>query len=657
VNDDVGTKSQYVPGLAVDGSGNFVITWYDRRNDNYDIYAQRFNSSGTPQGSNFKVNNDVGVEWQQFPTVDMDSSGNFMITWIDERSGWHKYDIYSQRYNSSGTPQGSNFKANDDVGAADQKYPAIAIDKSGNSVIVFQDQRNSNWDIFAQKYNSAGTTVGSNFRVNNDTGTTSQSNPAIAMDGSGNFVIAWNDYRNNNYDIYAQRYNSSGTTVGSSFRVNNDTGTTSQSNPAIAMDGSGNFVIAWDDYRNWRTLLMDIYAQRFSSSGTPQGSNFKVNDETQYTDSYFPAVYMDNSGDFVITWHDAQQQMNPPPYYLYHIHAQRYDSSGTPLGSNLHVNDDDGRSFKAYPAAAGRNSGDFVITWQSGSISNIYAQIYSSSGIPLGSNFKINDVNSDKSVFPSIAMNQSGNFVITWQDHRDGNYDINPNIYAQKYDSSGTAVGSNFRVNDDVGTFDQTYPAIAMDDSSKFIITWYDYRNENDDIYAQRYDPSGSPLGSNYQVPISQYVSFAQQYPAVAVNSSNICFTWQDNRRARSWDIYAKVVDWSWTKVEEEEVVGLPNTFELAQNYPNPFNPTTTIPFTVSGSQFMVHSPIHTTLVIYNILGQKVRTLVDEEKLPGNYSVIWDGKDYSGKEVASGIYFYQLKTKDFTDTKKMVLVR
>ena len=101
----------------------------------------------------------------------------------------------------------------------------------------------------------------------------------------------------------------------------------------------------------------------------------------------------------------------------------------------------------------------------------------------------------------------------------------------------------------------------------------------------------------------------------------------------------------------------IPVEFELSQNYPNPFNPSTTIPFSVYGSQFIVHSPIHTTLKIYNIKGQLVKTLVDEEKLPGNYNIIWDGKDNSGKEVSSGIYFYQLKTKDYTDTKKMVLVR
>jgi hypothetical protein len=111
------------------------------------------------------------------------------------------------------------------------------------------------------------------------------------------------------------------------------------------------------------------------------------------------------------------------------------------------------------------------------------------------------------------------------------------------------------------------------------------------------------------------------------------------------------------TSVPEEEQPNIPLVFELFQNYPNPFNPNTTIPFTVYGSQFIVHSPIHTTLKIYNIRGQKVRTLVDDERLPGYYQVFWDGKDNSGKEVASGIYFYQLKAKDYSDTRKMILLR
>ena len=110
------------------------------------------------------------------------------------------------------------------------------------------------------------------------------------------------------------------------------------------------------------------------------------------------------------------------------------------------------------------------------------------------------------------------------------------------------------------------------------------------------------------------------------------------------------------TEVKEENV-SLPENYSLDANYPNPFNPATTIPFQVGGSQFMVHSPVHTSLKIYNILGRLVRTLVDEEKAPGSYKIIWDGKDNSGKEVGSGIYFYQLRTEEYTATKKMVLLR
>jgi hypothetical protein len=109
--------------------------------------------------------------------------------------------------------------------------------------------------------------------------------------------------------------------------------------------------------------------------------------------------------------------------------------------------------------------------------------------------------------------------------------------------------------------------------------------------------------------------------------------------------------------VEDNPSPNVPWRFTLAQNYPNPFNPATSIPYQVGGSQFMVHGPSHTSLKIYNILGQLVRTLVDEEKAPGNYKVIWDGKDNSGKEVGSGIYFYQLKTEEYTATRKMVLLR
>ncbi len=129
-----------------------------------------------------------------------------------------------------------------------------------------------------------------------------------------------------------------------------------------------------------------------------------------------------------------------------------------------------------------------------------------------------------------------------------------------------------------------------------------------------------------------------------------------DAGTADGWYIDDVQVNFKPTSVEEEPA-SVPLQFSLYQNYPNPFNPTTTIRFTVHGSRFTVHGPIPTTLKIYNIRGQLVKTLLDEEKQPGDYSVIWDGKNDNGEEVASGVYFYQLVTENNRVTKKMVLLR
>jgi immune inhibitor A len=103
----------------------------------------------------------------------------------------------------------------------------------------------------------------------------------------------------------------------------------------------------------------------------------------------------------------------------------------------------------------------------------------------------------------------------------------------------------------------------------------------------------------------------------------------------------------------EEEYTNVPKSVELLQNYPNPFNPTTSIRFTVNAGR----SPLPTSLKIYNIRGQLVRTLVDEDKPGGDYLILWDGKDDGGEPVPSGIYFYKLTAGSSSQVKKMVLLK
>ena len=104
------------------------------------------------------------------------------------------------------------------------------------------------------------------------------------------------------------------------------------------------------------------------------------------------------------------------------------------------------------------------------------------------------------------------------------------------------------------------------------------------------------------------------------------------------------------TDVEDGGLAGLPETYTLSQNYPNPFNPTTTIKFALpTGGEVR--------LDVYNILGQRVRTLVDKFLPAGEHEVVFDGKNDSGGRVATGVYFYRIITKDFTESKKMVLIK
>ncbi len=93
-----------------------------------------------------------------------------------------------------------------------------------------------------------------------------------------------------------------------------------------------------------------------------------------------------------------------------------------------------------------------------------------------------------------------------------------------------------------------------------------------------------------------------------------------------------------------------PSAYALAQNFPNPFNPSTTIRIDMREKGFV-------TLKIYNVAGQLVRTLVDGVKDAGSYNIAWDGMNDRGGAVASGIYFYKMETKDFSQTKKMVMLR
>jgi flagellar hook assembly protein FlgD len=104
------------------------------------------------------------------------------------------------------------------------------------------------------------------------------------------------------------------------------------------------------------------------------------------------------------------------------------------------------------------------------------------------------------------------------------------------------------------------------------------------------------------------------------------------------------------TLASEEDIIPVVTQTALKGNYPNPFNPETSIAFDLANEE-------HVSIDIYNIKGQKVKTLANDRFGVGSHSIVWNGKDDSGKNVGSGIYFYNMKSGKYTSTRKMILMK
>jgi len=480
-------------------------------------------------------------------------------------------------------------------------------------------------------------TIVDDFLVNDDTSSEHQLGPSISIDPLGNFVVVWYDFRDGNWDIYFQRYNDAGTALGVNTKVNENTGGAAQQHPKISMDAAGNFAIVWDDNRNNN---FDIYFQRYTSTGGALGVNTIVNDDTSSAIQWNPSISMDAAGNFVVVWIDERNVDRD-------IYFQRFTSTGGALGVNTIVNDDATTADQIAPSILIDVTGNFVIVWHDfrNTDWDIYYQRYTSTGGTLGVNTKVNDdPGTEFQFYPTISMDAVGNFVIVWQDFRNINWDI----YFQRFTSTGSSLGANIKVNDDAGSMHQKVPTISMDGVGNFVIVWQDdrYGQTSPDIIGQRYFSNGNPNGGNYLI-VTDGPDHGESSPVVSADNSSIIFSWQDDRRSAGWDIYAKIVDWNWNGVTDVEIIddNSPEEFSLSQNYPNPFNPSTKIRFSITQVGF-------TTLKVFDVLGNEVATLINEEMPAGKYEI-----EFSGNELTSGIYFYQLKAGSFIETKKMVLMK
>ena len=269
---------------------------------------------------------------------------------------------------------------------------------------------------------------------------------------------------------------------------------------------------------------------------------------------------------------------------------------------------------------------------------------------------------------PNIAIDTTGGprhgwiYIITTQKNL-APAGTDPDIILNRSTDGGQSWSSGIRVNQNPlndGKI-QYFPAVHVDKTGGLNVIFYDDRNTTS-------DSSGVTLarsedgGNNWQefeisdknfkpAPIG---GLGQGYQGdnISITSSNgkLWPVWMDNRTG-IYQIWTVPIELS--SVSVDETPGQVSDFRLEQNYPNPFNPSTKIKFTIPSviASEAKQSQL-VSLKVYDVLGNEVATLLSEEKSAGSYEV-----EFNAAQLPSGIYFYQLLSRSFTDTKKMILLK
>lgn len=582
-DDSAGGCANAAPDVSVDRYGNVLVTWYDFREGDADVWFQRLSSTGAPIGPNERANDDVGLGWQGEPSCAagarsrlawhdrrdigngdlfnqvLDSAGgrvgaNFrvsdsgvpgdqiesgahvgpdgttLVAWDDRRLGLTG-DIFAQLFDAAGNPRGDNFRVNDDgVGQANQYQPDVTGDSLGRFTVVWMDGRGRNaydWNVFAQRFDAAGARLGPNLQVTTDDSI--QWAPVVAAGPGGRFVACWEDRRRVQWDVYAQVFDAAGQPVGANFRAGDDAGSADQFGCAAAANAFDEFLLAWTDRRNGNE---DVYARRFAADGTPLGASFRVNEDAGSAAQNQPAAAAAPDGGWWLVWADSRNG-NPD------IFVQRLDRSGSPVGGNFRASDDVASTQQRVSSIGMNLSGRTIVAWEDerNGTADIYSTVLDSSGLPTGPNRRLNDDGAGGAAqYYAAAACGRDRSIVAWSDGRNGWH-----IYAQVIDGLGAPVGSNFMVNADVPDASQWYPYCAMDSSDVATVVWMDTRRGVYQLFRRRIGPDGQPLGPDS--PVSDDSTAQGIYGSVAVNrEGRAVVSWMDYRRGDA-DIFCQLYD------------------------------------------------------------------------------------------------------------------
>lgn len=562
----VGLNVQINPAIACDMDGDVVVAWQGPSTAGFEptVFHQRVDTAGNVVGTEFEFPGGSCDE-RDSPSACRDAAGNSVVVWNDLSDG-SATGIVGRRFDSSGTPVGAPFQVNSYTESG-QGSPSVGCTASGDFVVVWRSngQDGYNNGVFARQFTSSATSVGSDFQVNTHT-EQGQSEADIAVAGDGSFVVVWQGQGGYNPAIFGQRFTSSATLIGTEFQVNSYT-LAYQSQPTVAADAAGEFVVVWTTY-GLDGHSNGVFGQRFASSGVPAGAEFLVNSYTMYSQNA-PDVHAESDGDFVVVWASPDGDASG-------IFGRQFASSGTPIGSDFQINTFT-QSNQFEPVVAAGPGGGFVVTWSSGddsdgSGSGVFARRFTSTAVMSGTEFQVNTYTPTYQNHPAIAGSSTG-FAIVWHgfdpdavtpadnvfttfydsagDPIVGDVEVSPltctrrrdpdvcqgadgdfvvvyttragndgdSIFAQRFASGGAAVGAEFMINAYTG-FGHADPSVACEANGDFVVVWNATPTNADDIFGRRFDSGGMALGTEFQINTYTHDNYSRGAAAIGSDAA-----------------------------------------------------------------------------------------------------------------------------------------
>jgi hypothetical protein len=292
------------PAVAWMGGGNVLLAWQEGCKGRQRILGRVFDEHGTAMGAVFPVSE--GSWNAMMPSAGSNRSGEVLIAWQDFRNG--VLDVFAQRYDSEGTPIGGNFLINDDASLALQGPPRIAADNGSDFLLIWPDNRGGDglWKFYAASVvdgapranllvdsaqRKAMTTLAAALRLPNDSA-----------------MFAWKDYREGHSNIYVRRGDLHGGSFTAAQRINDDSTDRWQRLVVLDSDGHGSIIACWEDHRNTENNQRgDIYLQEFSADGMAVGHNTRVNTRDDRIPRKMPRVAMLRDGSVLVLWHQGEE--------------------------------------------------------------------------------------------------------------------------------------------------------------------------------------------------------------------------------------------------------------------------------------------------------------------------------------------------------------